>query len=119
MKLRVMAFFLSVSFAFHSSAALSHYPGMNSSVICNGYPTFTGKVTRFNSTTAYNGYEATWIELTNATGGKSGGRLYFREPLNTGYIPMVNSARLAFITGAKVTICVNGDDIYAVELLQE
>jgi hypothetical protein len=119
MKLRVMAFFLSTSFALHSSVSLAAYPGMDSSMICNGYPTFTGQVTKFNSTTTYDGYEATWIELTNRAGVKSGGKLYDREPMDRGYIPMINSARLAFITGAKARICINGNDIYAVELFQE
>lgn len=118
MKLRAMIFLLS-SFTFYSSISLAAYPGMNSSSICNNYPTFIGQVTKFNSTTTYNGYEATWIEVTNSSGGKTGGKFYFREPVSSGYIPMINSARLAFITGAKVNICINGDDIYAIELLQE
>jgi len=119
MKLRALLFFLPFSFISYSSISLGAYPGMNSGAICNNYPTFFGQVTKFNSTTTYNGNEATWIEVTNSSGGKSGGRFYFREPVSSGYTPMINSARLAFITGAKVNICINGDDIYAIELLQE
>jgi len=103
---------------FVSFAARAEYPGFNAGAICNNYPNFTGYVTKFTSATTYDGYEDTWVEVTSESGQKNGGKLYYRSPTESGYTPLVTSLRAALATGIKVTICVNGNDVYAVELAQ-
>jgi len=99
-----------------SSMAQANYPGFNAGAICNNYKNFTGIVTKLASATTYDGYEDTWVEVTSTKGEKEGGKIYYRDPVESGYKPMLYSLRNSLVTGLPVTICVNRDTIYAVEL---
>ena len=107
---------LIIYFITQSPLSLAKYEEIYSNQVCNGYSVFTGTVSRMNSTTAYDGYEDTWVEIVDAYGNKYGGKIYYRTPVESAYTPMVNNARLALITGITVKACINGNDIYALEI---
>lgn len=95
------------------------YPDMSDSNICNGYPTAEGIITRINSTTTYNGYESTYINLKVSDQTYVGGKLFYRKPVSAAYDTMVDTSLLALATGYKVKLCYQGDTVYAVELIRE
>ncbi len=103
-------------FFLFSSSSHAKYEGIYSTHVCNGYTVISGTVTRMNSTTAYDGYEDTWVEFLGTNNKYYGGKIYFRNPAVSGYTPMINNARLALITGAMVKACLNESDVYAIEI---
>lgn len=116
--------FLSLAL-FWSISAKATYPGIGSSGICNSYDTVEGIVTNVVATTTYDSYEAVYVGVVTKGGNyKYGGRIYPRDPVAYGYVPMVNIANIALVTKTPVKLCVNstdktakGNDIYAIELL--
>ena len=103
-----------------SPLSFAGYPAMNSGTICNGYPEFRGTVTRVNSTTTYDGHEATYIKVINYdTGYVQGGQVFYRDPVAAGYSPMIDNATLALVTGYDVNICYSGNTVYAVEIIRD
>lgn len=95
------------------------YPDMSDSRICNGYPTAEGIITRVNSTTTYDSYESTYINLKLSDKTNVGGKLFYRKPVAAAYDAMVDTSLLALATGYKVKLCYSGDTVYAVELIRE
>lgn len=112
-------FIITLSFSVNAE-----YPGIDSNYICNGYDTVEGVVTRVVATTTYNKYEAVFVRIKGTDGNAYGGRIYPRDPVAYGYVPMVNLANISLVTKTPVKLCVSssdstdkGDDIYAIELL--
>ncbi|WP_372384913.1 hypothetical protein AB8613_20880 [Vibrio sp. BS-M-Sm-2] len=114
--MKIPSILFTLLFSVFSSVSHAKYEGIFSTKVCNGYPVITGTVNRMNSTTAYNGYEDTWVEILDTRNNTHGGKIFYREPEASGYTPIINNARLALITGAQVKACINGSDIYAIEV---
>ncbi|WP_454889354.1 hypothetical protein [Serratia quinivorans] len=116
MRLKASVFFsiaLSVLFNTNSNASEIEMKNPN---ICNGYHEYTGKVLNVIATTNYDGEENVYANLKYDAGKVIGGKIYYRAPYQAGYIPMINLATIASVTGVSATFCMkeNGDQIYAI-----
>ena len=107
--------------------ANANYPGMDYSRICNGYDTVEGTVINVLSTTTYDNNEQVYVQIRRKgnIAKMAGGRIFPRDPVDYGYIPMVRLATIAMVTKLPVRLCVSstnkkgtGDDVYAIELLE-
>lgn len=116
MSLKVLVpFLMAVSFLFNADASEIKMSDAN---ICNGYREYSGVVMNVIATTTYDGEENVYANLKLKNKEIMGGVIYYRAPYQAGYIPMVNLATIASVTGVKATFCMkdNGSEIYAIKL---
>ncbi|RJK65258.1 hypothetical protein CMV60_15445 [Serratia marcescens] len=116
MNLKVLViFFMAASFLFDANAGEIE---MSDSNICNGYTQYSGVVMNVIATTTYDGEENVYANIKMKNQEVMGGVIYYRAPYQAGYIPMVNLATIASVTGVRATFCMKerGNEIYAIKL---